>query len=303
MSRIGDSSDESRIREMQEADQRNKVDQDKRLDNERVTRSFQEVMTQRSQRESAQRAQAKLQAETDGQATLAKKTDPHAADKKKPIVLGDPRTAELQKRAAMANAQQGQMSKARTQLSESARALETDRNLDLVRRSDDDLDNIKRDVDRDVAREQRIEEQHDPKAALSAAALDVDEDGRSGGHKSRDQSGKGEDDKSGAAAVGATKAEAPRGAMPAKLPTEILEHIAKSVAIAAAADGKVSMSVSLKGTLLDGVTLHVSASKGKVRCIFENCDKQLGNLIESSKGELMRQLGKRGLELDILRVK
>ena len=32
-------------------------------------------------------------------------------------------------------------------------------------------------------------------------------------------------------------------------------------------------------------------------------DKQLANLIESSKGELMRQLGKRGLELDILRVK
>ena len=44
-------------------------------------------------------------------------------------------------------------------------------------------------------------------------------------------------------------------------------------------------------------------SLGKVRCVFEGCDKQLGNLIESSKGELMRQLGKRGLELDILRVK
>lgn len=302
MSRIGDNSDESRIREMQEADQRMKVDREKRSEDERIVKSFQEVMTQRTSRETARRTAAQTQAEGDAQASMSKRTDPNAADKKKPIILGNPRNQELQKRAALATQQQSQLHTARAKLSDSARALENDRNVDLVRKNDDELDSLKRDVDRDVAREQRVEEQHDLRNNL-AVGLDVDEDGRGQQQRSRDGGSKGEDDKPAPGAVAATKADAPRGAQTAKLPTEILEHIAKSVAIAAAADGKVSMSVSLKGTMLDGVTLHVTANKGKVRCVFENCDKQLGNLIEASKGELMRQLGKRGLELDILRVK
>lgn len=301
MSRIGENSDESRIREMAEADQRMKADREKRGEVERVTKSFQEVMTQRSQRETAQRVTAQTQAEADAQAVLHKRTDPNAADKKKPVILGNPRQQELQKRAALATAQQGQMAKVRTQLAEHSTKLETERNVDLARRSDDDIDNIRRDVDRDVSRERRLEEQHDPRLEASIG-VDPDEDGRGRDQRGRDSGGRDEGDRPAPAAVGATK-EAPRGANTAKLPTEILEHIAKSVAIAAAADGKVSMSVSLKGSMLEGVTLHVTANKGKVRCVFENCDKQLGNLIEASKGELMRQLGKRGFELDILRVK
>ncbi len=302
MSRIGDNSDESRIREMQEADQRMKVDREKRSEDERIVKSFQEVMTQRTGRETARRTAAQTQAEGDAQAALSKRNDPNAADKKKPIVLGNPRSQELQKRAALATQQQSQLHTARSKLADSARALESERNVDLVRKNDDELDSLKRDVDRDVAREQRIDEQHDLRNNPLAIGLDVDEDGRNQQQRSRDGGGKG-DEENKPAAVAAAKADAPRGAQPTKLPTEILEHIAKSVAVAAAADGKVSMSVSLKGTMLDGVTLHVTANKGKVRCVFENCDKQLGNLIEASKGELMRQLGKRGLELDILRVK
>jgi hypothetical protein len=133
--------------------------------------------------------------------------------------------------------------------------------------------------------------------------VDADDDDRAGNRRHQQSGGDRDDQAPQAAGIAANKADGPRAANPTKIPTEILEHIAKSVAVAAAADGKIALAISLKGTMLDGVTVHVTANKGKVRCVFEGCDKQLGNLIESSKGELMRQLGKRGFELDILRVK
>ena len=40
MSRIGDSSDDERIKEMQEAEYRQRTDREKRTDQERVTKSF-----------------------------------------------------------------------------------------------------------------------------------------------------------------------------------------------------------------------------------------------------------------------
>jgi hypothetical protein len=47
----------------------------------------------------------------------------------------------------------------------------------------------------------------------------------------------------------------------------------------------------------------VSSKAGKVRCSFEGCERTTRNLIESSKGDLMRALAKKGFELEILRVK
>lgn len=300
MSRIGESSDDQRIREAQEAEYRQRVDRDKRTDQERTTKSFQEVMSQRAAREVERRTTAQSQSAHESQSQAQRGKESKASEKQKPVPGGDPRTRELQRRAAMANAQQGQLSKARTELAESATKLETDRNLDLVRGSDDERDRLRGDVERDVSRERRLEEAHDPTQVV-AQAIDPDEERRQGNRGSRDGGEEGERPQ--AQGVTAARAEAPRGAQPAKIPSEILEHIAKSVAIAAAADGRTSLTISLKGTLLEGVTLNVTAHKGKVRCSFEGCDKQLANLIESSKGELMRQLGKRGLELDILRVK
>ena len=61
--------------------------------------------------------------------------------------------------------------------------------------------------------------------------------------------------------------------------------------------------VQLKGAMFDGVTLKIAIRKGKVRCEFEGCDRLTQNLVESSKGQLMRALAKKGLELDILRAR
>ena len=83
----------------------------------------------------------------------------------------------------------------------------------------------------------------------------------------------------------------------------MIREIAKAIAIAAASDGKSEVMIQLKGPMFEGVTLKVGLRKGKVRCSFDGCDRNTRNLIDASKGELMRALSKKGLELDILRAR
>lgn len=298
MARIGDSSDDQRIQEMIEADLRQKKEVEKRGDQERLTRSFQEVMQQRSSKETAQKNASLRESE---QAAQAQRKEPQAEANKKKIILNNPRSQELQKRAMLATQQQGQLTKARSELSEAARSLETDRATEIVKRSDDDRERIRGDIDKDRVVDRGVEERA---AVLREGPIVLDEDAQGRGQKQK-QRGEGEQSEGQpqAAAIGAAKAEATGGAAPTKIPQELIEAIAKQVAIAVAADGRTEIAISLKGSMLEGVTLKVTAKKGKVRCVFEGCDRQLSNLIEASKGDLMRQLGKRGLELDILRTK
>jgi len=297
MTRIGDSGDEQRIQEMIEADHRQKVDTQKRADGERVTKSFQEVMAQRASKETSKSSTA-VQA-NDREAAAQKKSQAEQAAQKK-TVLGNPKSQELQKRAQMATQQQGQLNRTRSELSEGARALEGERSTELVKKTDDDRDRISKDIDAD--RETDVGVQDHLAKMQDTAPIGVDDDAADRGRGKRESGGQ-KDDGENKAPAAIAKAEGAQGTTPTKIPQELIDYIAKSVAIAVAADGRTEIAVSLKGTMLDGVTLHVSAKKGKVRCVFEGCDRQLANLIESSKGELMRQLGKRGLELDILRAK
>jgi hypothetical protein len=299
MARIGDSPDDQRINEMNEAAYREQADRNKRTEQDRTTKSFNQVMQDRARNDQAkivgQKATAKPEAE--------KKS---AADPKKQQAGARPRPGdkgELGKRAAMSSlAMQGNLTKGRSKMGEASRDLEAKRGDELSRAGDDDRERVDKDTDRDerdVVRrsdEQQAQAkqsyQGDPGQTLERG---LERDGRRGGGQGhREEEGRAE-------GVGAV--EGPKAAHTVKIPQEILEHIAKAVAVATAADGRAEVVVDLKGTMLEGVTLKVSAKAGKVRCTFEGCDRNTRNLIESSKGELMRQLGKRGLELEILRAK
>lgn len=298
MSRIGDSSDDERIREMQEAEYRQRTDREKRTDQERVTKSFQEVMASRARGEQAKKF-GETSAKQKAQDAKPKKTDEGAQQRQQGKAAAS--AQETARRQAMSTALSGQMQKTRAELTDRARSSEAERYGEVVMRSDDERESRAVDTDKDDRAEVALKEKFDVKDPV--ARIDADEDPRQR-HKDSRSGGGGGDDRGQDRGAGVAAAQHSSGAQGAqKIPQEILEHIAKAIAVAVAADGRTELSISLKGTLLEGVTLNVSAKKGKVTCSFEGCDKQLGNLIESSKGDLMRQLGKRGLELDILRVK
>lgn len=302
MTRIGESSDDQRIREMNEAEARQKADRDKRLDTERVTRSFQEVMRDQANRDGARRLAEQATERQTRESKDAKPKDTAAEKRGQEKAVADGRAA--QRRQAMSGALGQSLSKTREKLSHEARVSEHERNTELVRKSDDEQDTRRVDTERGDRAERTLEERRMAEAQL----LQVDPDehrknGKEGKNGQRDQEGQEGSTRDAKGVDGVANKSGAQGATGAKIPEQILEAIAKSVAMQISPDGRTELAISLKGTLLDGVTLHVTAKKGKVFCTFEGADKQLGNLIESSRGELMRQLGKRGLELEGLRVR
>ncbi|MCC7380697.1 MAG: hypothetical protein IT384_02650 [Deltaproteobacteria bacterium] len=301
MSRVGENSDEQRIREMQETELRQRADQEKRTDQERVTKSFQEVMAQRAQREQAKQTTRKEGEK--GAAEQGGREDPKNASRNlKGRPGADTRSAEtLQRRAAMAHALQGSLTGARSTMGSEVRKAESERVTDLSRKGDEEKERVDRDRDREDVREARSDLQRkEEQQSLDRTAVDPDDRRREDRGQDRKGDGQGEQPRG----EGVAKADGPRPSQQmTRIPPEIIEALAKQIQVALAADGRTELAIALKGSLFDGVTLHVSAKKGKVKCTFEGCDKQLSNLIEASKGDLMRQLSKRGLELEILRAR
>lgn len=297
MSRV-DNSDDQRIREMQEAELRDRADREKRANNEKVTTSFQEVMQNRSAREQGQRIQRQQAMQEHAGKENAQK---HAAqDKKQPANTQQPMHQNpLARNAQLSQQAQNAMAKLRTNMSDQVRTAETERYNEIVAKSDDERERIGKDVEKERLTDARKSDE--TQGSPLQGILRGDDDDRV--HRDRERRGNQGGQKEEGKAEGVSAAEGPRGAAPVKIPQELIDRIAEAIRVGLGADGRTEMHVSLKGTMLDGVTLKVTSKKGKVHCVFEGCDKQLGNLIESSKGELMRQLSKRGLELEILRVR
>lgn len=87
-----------------------------------------------------------------------------------------------------------------------------------------------------------------------------------------------------------------------KIPEAILEKLAAAVRLGVNAQGLTEFQVDLKEGVLAGASMKVTAKDGKVSLTFLGLDTQNRNLVESSKGELMRKLGSKGLTLDRLNV-
>jgi hypothetical protein len=171
-----------------------------------------------------------------------------------------------------------------------------DRGTDQVQKADN-----KRDREADVARV----EAHDEKRAN--AAINTGNTGSDAGSDSRGDEGGG----GAAAAAAAMKAKPPaiqqaQAAQAAhevkQIPPELLEKLVSTVHLAVNQRGLKEFQIELKEGVLSGATLKISAEGGKIALKFIGLDGHKKNLIESSKGELMRKLEAKGLKLSRLEV-
>jgi hypothetical protein len=156
----------------------------------------------------------------------------------------------------------------------------------------------KRDREADVARAEASEAQR-PNAAIAGGS-----DGGDAGGQSR------HDDGSAAAATAiqqtaaTSTAQSAHEARPVKqIPPELLEKLVSTVYLAVTEKGLKEFQIELKDGPLKGGSLKISADGGKVSLAFSGLGANEKALLESSKGELMRRLGKKGLTLARLDVK
>lgn len=153
---------------------------------------------------------------------------------------------------------------------------------------------------KEMEMEQQAVEAHDaarPNAAIGGS-----------GQKNSGSDSQPQDD-GGAAALAAAKGKAPTAAEGAKapqavkqIPPELLEKLVSTVHLAVNDKGLKEFQIELKDGPLKGGFLKISADGGKVALSFSGIDAQTKNLIEASKGDLMRRLGKKGLALSKLEV-
>lgn len=162
-----------------------------------------------------------------------------------------------------------------------------DRQSDLLKKAD-----TKKDLEADKARVEAREGQR-PNAAIGS-------DSNSGGGSGGQQQGDG----SAAAAAAMKKASSVAPAEKAaaahevkQIPPEMLEKLVSTVYLAVTEKGLKEFQIELKDGVLKGAFLKITAENGKVGLSFSGLDANTKNLVESSKGDLMRRLEKKGLKL------
>lgn len=293
MSRVDDNSDAQRIRELNEAQLRKKVDDEKRTDRARHQASFNQVLTQRAQRRQAQKAQAE-QAEQPTEETPAKQVLDRVRQQQ-------PKTAqERTKRAALAHAMQhGLGKKQRADKGETNRA-EAHRAGELMAHNEQELEHVdkatREDDDREVQasdeRQGEVERAETQGSALGAIGEEEARRRHSGGGRRRQDNGNDGRNNGVQAAKGAG------GAGQVNLPPEVVRQLVQTIYKGVAQDGRTHLQITLKGGLLDGVQMQVRSEAGKVRCEFSNCTRDLARLLNASKGALQRGLERRGLRLE-----
>jgi hypothetical protein len=162
-----------------------------------------------------------------------------------------------------------------------------DRQTDQLKKSE-----AKKDADVEKAQVEAREAQR-PNAAIGSDAGSGDNDG------------KGKDDGS-AAAAAAIKAAGTPAAAAAKasakhevkqIPPELLEKLVSTVYLAVTEKGLKEFQMEMKDGPLAGAFLKISADNGKVSLKFSGLDTNTKNLVEASKGDLLRRLAKKGLTL------
>jgi hypothetical protein len=201
----------------------------------------------------------------------------------------------LQKVHGESQQQNTQLVERRDTGTKKARVEGEDRKGEVVQKAEN-----KRDREQDVARVEQFE------AKRANAAIDTNKKGDSGGGGT-DKRG---DDGSAAAIARAKQQPAPAPAAEAKaaahevkqIPPELLEKLVSTVHLAVNQRGMKEFQIELKEGVLSGATLKISAEDGKVALKFMGLDAHKKNLIESSKGDLMRKLEGKGLRLARLEV-
>lgn len=296
MSRIGDNSDDQRIKEMQDTELRQRVDRDKKDSEVRVNRSFAEVMQNRGQRQVAQKQSQSGQGKEQAEAEASQKKGVLGQLLQK---SGAKPGQELQRRAALTTALHSKLAQTRSTDIDQAKRSEVERVDDLLTKGTDEKER----VDKELRAEGDGEAKRAEEKELEHRKIDPNqprEDQRTEQRQRRGQGGQGSDDDRRAAAVQA--AQAKEAKHEPRIAQEVIDKIVSAIQAAQLADGRTEMQVELKGTMLEGVKLKVSSKGGKVTCTFSGCDRDTRNLLEASKGALMRALEKRGMSLAAMRV-
>lgn len=292
MSKVDDSSDAQRIREMNEAQFRRRADDKKRSSEARLEKSFKQVAAERGVR-----AQARENAE---QAQKDKPTEQLAKQVLDKVRQEQPKAPhELARRAALSKAMhKGLAKKADADVHQTHRA-EAGRGEELTTSRDAELEHVDRAAREDEERgAERVEERQaeiETERQRGDPLAPIREDDRRR-HPRQGQGGRGED-------RGADGVSGPKGAGGAnapQLPPEVIRQIVGAIYKGISQDGRTHMQITLKGGMLDGVSLSIRADGGKVTCDFSGCGKDLGRLLDASKGALARGLSRRGLSLERL---
>lgn len=291
MSKV-ESSEEMRIREMQEQ-QRSAEKRSKAADAARRSeRSFQETMRARSSRETGRqhRADGETRHREEGSARQIldrlrrnKKQAPH----------------EQAKRAALSRALHGKGAlEARADESLAKNLAQSDRAEQalVIRETEDGFvdrsrnDEIETDVE--VREESQLEVEHEAQQAMIVA-----EDDRR--RRGQDQDRRDHEDRPPhpheVAKAPTARANGAAGA-PAPLPPELLKRIAATLT-KVVEDGRTRLRVKLRGPGLEGVELDVRAEGGEVVCEFSGCNDRLRRDLEGASTKLGSMLSRRGLRL------
>lgn len=83
-----------------------------------------------------------------------------------------------------------------------------------------------------------------------------------------------------------------------KVANELAQKIVENVRIGTNAMGNSEFQIDLKGNVLSGMSVKVSAKNGKISAVFSGSDKEVMKMIEEQGDALKAALGSRGLTLE-----
>ena len=152
----------------------------------------------------------------------------------------------------------------------------------------------KKDADVDKAQVE-AHEAHRPNAAIGSDRGSGDSDGRGKDHgRAAAAAAMKKQTSTAAAATSSARHEVKQ------IPPEMLEKLVSTVYLAVTEKGLKEFQMEFKDGPLAGAFVKISAENGKVALKFSGLDTNTKNLVEASKGDLLRRLEKKGLSLSRL---
>lgn len=293
MSRVNDdNSDNRRIREMNETAHDRKLRNEKKGLEARSEQTFREVMQSKAQKDGAQKKATEKNAER------TNKEEQSVLDR---IRKRAPKSGvERDRRAALQQQLKGGLLKKNAlKAGENARA-EAARAEELTNKSELELEHVdkeaRREDEHEVVRSDEKQADVVKEQNFGAPTERADPDGRQRQNQNQGRGGNERNQNE------ATAVENTRHATRSAIPQEVLQRLVSAIYKAVSADGRTSMQITLKGGKLEGVTVKIDTTGGKVSCEFGNCPKDVKTMLERGKSALAKGLSRRGLKLDRLSV-
>jgi flagellar hook-length control protein FliK len=84
--------------------------------------------------------------------------------------------------------------------------------------------------------------------------------------------------------------------------TEIAQKIVERVRVGTDRSGRAEFQIDLRGDVLSGLSIRISAGNGKIQASFSASDRAVAKLLRKNADELKQALCKRGLTLEELRI-